>query len=436
LPLTHHDIKFALAHDQLIEEELMATIDEFTSDPIVQMAVQNAKAACAGKEISDIIDNDGLQYVDFVMEGGGVLGIALTGYTYVLEQAGIRFLGIGGTSAGSINALMIAAMGPPAAAKSEKLLSVLAAMPMATFIDGDQDARDFSQAALEKASMMKLLLKGMQVIDNLRDNLGLNPGTKFFDWLKIELEKVGIDTNADLSRRLQTVPRGLRLREERTDTALKPDDMYGKLIMIAADITTETKVEFPRMAELYWTYPDRITPAYFARASMSIPFFFHPFQVDSCPQNAKKWAELAGYHGTLPETVLFIDGGIMSNFPINVFHQPYRVPASPTFGAKIGQDRAQAAVITKPSQLLGAIFDAARHTLDFDFISQNPDYQHLVAMIDTGDHNWLNFSMDDKSKIDLFARGAKKAAEFLQKFDWKKYKQIRRGIAEAFVANR
>lgn len=39
----------------------------------------------------------------WVMEGGSVLGIALTGYTYVLQQAGIRFLGIGGTSAGSIN---------------------------------------------------------------------------------------------------------------------------------------------------------------------------------------------------------------------------------------------------------------------------------------------------------------------------------------------
>ena len=57
-------------------------------------------------------------------------------------------------------------------------------------------------------------------------------------------------------------------------------------------------------------------------------------------------------------------------------------------------------------------------------------------MIDTGDHNWLNFNMDDKSKIDLFARGAKKAAEFLQEFNWEKYKQIRKGIAEAFLANR
>ena len=50
----------------------------------------------------------GNQYVDLVMEGGGVLGIALVGYTYVLEQAGLRFLGIAGTSAGAINAAYFA----------------------------------------------------------------------------------------------------------------------------------------------------------------------------------------------------------------------------------------------------------------------------------------------------------------------------------------
>jgi Predicted esterase of the alpha-beta hydrolase superfamily len=55
-----------------------------------------------------------------------MLGIALVGYTWALEQAGIRFLGIGGTSAGSINALLVAALGSPAEAKSPKLLSQLA----------------------------------------------------------------------------------------------------------------------------------------------------------------------------------------------------------------------------------------------------------------------------------------------------------------------
>src|SRR5918992_157339 len=121
----------------------MASVQDFTQHPKVIQAVQKVTEACRGREISDIIDKDGRQYVDLVMEGGGVLGISLTGYTYILEQAGIRFLGIGGTSAGSINALMIAALGKPADAKSEKLLNVLARIPMGSFIDGDSDARDF-----------------------------------------------------------------------------------------------------------------------------------------------------------------------------------------------------------------------------------------------------------------------------------------------------
>jgi NTE family protein len=125
----------------------------------------------------------------------------------------------------------------------------------------------------------------------------------------------------------------------------------------------------------------------------------------------------------------------MSNFPINLFHQPYRVPLAPTFGAKIGLDRAKPVEIVKPVELLGAVFDAARHTLDFEFVAQNPDYRQLVTMIDTGDHNWLDFNISDDSKVDLFACGARAAANFLCGFDWQNYKKIRAGIATAFLAS-
>ena len=80
-------------------------VSDFVEDQRVLVLMDTLKAACKGKKFSDIIDSDGHQYVDLVMEGGGVLGIALVGYTYVLEQMGIRFLGIGGTSAGAINVM-------------------------------------------------------------------------------------------------------------------------------------------------------------------------------------------------------------------------------------------------------------------------------------------------------------------------------------------
>lgn len=413
----------------------MATAQDYITHPYVLKALQTVKSDCRSKEYSDIIDAGDHQYVDLVMEGGGVLGIALTGYTYVLEQAGIRFLGVGGTSAGSINALMIAALGPPGQAKSERLLDVLSRMPMETFIDGDSDAKDFSQAVLDKAGMVKLIWKASQIIDNLKEDLGLNPGDAFLHWLTAELQRVGIKTTAELLTQLRTVSPGLKLRPTRTDTKLSEKDKGGDLVMIAADITTETKVEFPRMAGLYWCNPEPVNPAYFARASMSIPFFFHPFTVNECSPNRTLWKDLAGYEGTPPQHVMFMDGGIMSNFPINVFHQPYRIPTAPTFGAKIGIEGTEPTEITKPSQLLGAVFDAARHTLDDDFIKANPDYKHLVKMIDTGSHHWLNFTMSHGDKVDLFARGANAAAEFLCAFDWPKYKAIRKGLAEAFQAS-
>ena len=132
----------------------------------------------------------------------------------------------------------------------------------------------------------------------------------------------------------------------------------------------------------------------------------------------------------------FIDGGIMSNFPINLFHTPDRVPAAPTFGAKIGIDRSKPLAIATPAQLVGAIFDAARHTLDYDFIIRHPDYHHLVKMIDTGSHNWLDFAMAEEAKVDLFATGAEAAADFLCGFDWPAYKKLREDLAAAVRKSR
>ena len=92
------------------------------------------------KPISDVVDEHQNQYIDIVFEGGGVFGIALVGYTYALEQAGIRFLNMAGTSAGAINALLLAALGKPNEIKSDKMLEILAEMPMKEFVDGGKTA--------------------------------------------------------------------------------------------------------------------------------------------------------------------------------------------------------------------------------------------------------------------------------------------------------
>jgi NTE family protein len=356
-----------------------------------------------------------------------VLGIALVGYTYALESVGIRFLGLGGTSAGAINTLLIAALDSPDRKKSEKTLKALSELKMMEFVDGDGDAKDFVEAMVKGAGIPKMMWKGMQVIDNLNEDLGLNPGDKFEKWMEDLLDKSEVRSLKDLESIME--PPDLHTREGKPLTRKQAGSF---LALVAAEVSTETKVVFPGMADLFWARPKTVNPARFVRGSMSIPYFFHPLRIKGIPQGEaarKKWADKAGYGGTLPTEGVFVDGGIMSNFPIDIFHGK-GVPLAPTFGAKLGVDRTSPKHIEKPLSLLGAVFNSARHCADYDFLIKNKEYQKLVAFIPTGDHHWLNFFLEDGAKIDLFARGVKTAVDFLIGFDWQGYKDIRRKISQ------
>ncbi|MDQ3864758.1 MAG: patatin-like phospholipase family protein [Actinomycetota bacterium] len=404
--------------------------EEFTQASEVQELLGHLRSTCEGKQFSDVIDDQGYQYVDLVMEGGGVLGVALVGYTFVLEEMGLRFLRVGGTSAGSINALLVAGLGTPQERKSEKIVKELANVDFWSFVDGGRAARAFVQTLVRHPSLLGLGFRSLWVFRTVFKQLGLNPGEAFYDWLSGLLSSNGIRTTRDLKERMAQLPPSLRTRDGEDLTP-------PHLALVAADISTQTKVEFPNMAPLYWSDSDSVNPALYVRASMSIPGFFYPLRVASVPQGPEarqRWTDLASYEDDPPETVTFVDGGIMSNFPIDLFHLPDKIPVAPTFGAKLGPDERKVAEINSPQRLGAAVFGAASHTLDYDFIKRNPDYRKLVAYIDTGqEHGWLDFDMSDKDKIDLFVRGARKAAEFLTTFDWEGYKELRRFKTEFYA---
>ncbi len=406
-------------------------IKQFTENKNVVKLLTDLKAdGVHEKQFSDVVDEAGNQYVEMVMEGGGVLGVALIGYNYVLEQMGLRFFSLAGTSAGSINSLLLAGMGDVSQPKAEKLVKVLASKKLIEFVDGDKDVKDFVDAIVAKAKISKLLWKGWQVIDDIRDNIGLSPGDDFLNWLTGILKKNKISTTKDLEEKFAKVPDGLKIREnvDRTIDGLKP-----RFAVIASDLTTGTKVEFPRMRALYWDDVDDVNPAIYVRASMSVPYFFHPLVLRNLPQGenaAKNWEMLAKFRGTPPPEAYFVDGGIMSNFPIDVFHNKAAVPRMPTFGVRLGYDRDSSNKVTNAFNLFGAMFNSIRHLHDYDFILRNPDYKMLVQSIDIGDHDWLNFGIDDKAKIDLFVRGAEAAAKFVRKFNWEKYKNVRQIVKD------
>lgn len=401
-------------------------ITDFTAHPDVARLIDGMKTDQVDqKQYSDIIDSSGNQYVELVQEGGGVLGVALVGYTYVLEQMGLRFFSLAGTSAGSINTMLLVGQGDISKPKSERVIEILVNKNLYDFVDGNNDSKEFINALVEKVKRVKLIWKGWQVIDEIYDDLGLNPGNDFLNWLSDFLKSFGINNLADLNNTFRIIPPDLMVREgiSRTMNGLEP-----KFAIIATDLTTETKVEFPRMANLYWSNPEMENPAKYVRASMSVPYFFSPMRVDNIPQGSeakRNWEEIASFMGVLPKESFLVDGGLLSNFPIDVFHKQNSIPRLPTFGVRLGDNRNNINKIKNPASLFGAMFNSLRHLHDYDFILKNPDYRLLIEKIDIGNHDWLNFGITDDAKLDLFKRGAEAAERFLRKFDWAEYKKIR-----------
>ena len=402
-----------------------------TKDPgILKISDEINKKAAEGRYlVSDVIWRDSgreYQFVDLVMEGGGTLGIALVGYIHALEQAGIRFLGMGGSSVGAIVALLAYSCGERTEAKGEKLASIIGGMNLGEMVDGNFFARKLSELLGQNDAplrAMRIVFNGLLTLPGIFKKLGLNPGDKLYEWLSDALAENGIHNLADLNKLIKVLPKELIHRE----TGKLITDYDTNLKIVVADITTSTKVVFPDMAAMYWHEPDRINPACFARASASIPVFFQPFTVDGISrliESGDKWERLGSFTGTLPDKVSFSDGGLLSNFPIDLFKRP-GVPRAPTLGARLGNKRRTAKDVDTIGQYARRLFDALRHYADYDFIFKNPLYKQLITHINTDEYHWLDFNMSREDKLGLFREGVVAGYNFLETFDWEQYKTLR-----------
>ncbi|QRN97462.1 patatin-like phospholipase family protein [Archangium violaceum] len=428
----------------------------------VNEKLRQLRAECEGKRFSDIVDDEGHPYVDLVMEGGGTLGIALLGYIHALESMGIRFLSIGGTSAGSITALLLAAAKQDKRqAKAEELFHMLSELDLPTILDSRFPVSRFIRAVQRRVpkpkqdagwgARVKGRLRSLAVgvsrfqwgvlsCPSILRRLGLNPGERFLERVHKILEAHQVPTAGDLNKRMTALPD--RLLEKKDGQAPKPieipKDKRPRLALVASEVSTGTKVVFPQMARLFWKDAEKVDPSLFVRASMSVPFFFRPLRPEDMPRNDDEWNELVDYDGGTPvDSCTLVDGGIMSNFPISEFHST-AIPRTPTFGVKLGLEKRKRidamsrGLSARPlGQLGAAIFNSARQTLDEDFINKNPDYKKLITTIDTGPHDWLKFDLSADEQVDLFLRGVAAGAIFLKHFDWPKYQEVRKQLERA-----
>lgn len=465
-------------HDAL--DELMTTFTSPDSKKLYDKLI-----------VSDTLDENNNQYVNLVQEGGGVLGIALVGYTFILEEVGIRFMRLAGTSAGAINTSIMAAIEEKETKKSRKVLGYLCGKNLFEFVDGHPFTKRVIGNFITNKGFFKkirnglkgtaILLAGLLALDVVSLGLqahipafsvvgrisfvltgitllacfigfsyirrliqrfkgcgfGINPGNNFHNWIKEILEDNNVFTVADLQNKATRLPKGLKLRDgKQGKDALK--NLNPDVTLITSDIITENKIEFPKMWDLFTDdmRDKALHPADFVRASMSIPIFFESHIISNIPKHnprvAEKWkTHLSIEPANIPDAVRFVDGGILSNFPINVFYNPeVRTPRLPTFGIDLDDAAEQTKATTAFSfgAYLGKLFNTVRYYYDKDFLLKNHLYRKGIGTIKVSDFNWLNFGLSDAEKMQLFARGAQAAKDFLINFKWAEYKAEREKV--------
>ena len=314
---------------------------------------------------------------DLVLEGGGVKGIGLVGAVSVLEEAGYSVQRVAGTSAGAIVGALVAA-GTPAA----RLAEIMAGLDWRRFQD---------RTLVDRIPVIGQAL-------SLAFDKGLYEGRYLHQWLTEQLAERGVRTFGDLEI----------TQEQDPGSALPPQKRY-RLAVIVSDVTCGLMRTFPADYDRYGLAAGDVPVADAARASASIPFFFEPVTLDDVQARRK---------------VLLVDGGMLSNFPVEVFdRRDGRPPRWPTFGIKLsaqGPATPPGCEVRGPASLGLALLKTLIGHTDRAHLN-DPDVVERTIFVDTDGVQATDFDLDRATADLLYQNGRTAARKFLDTWDWDAY---------------
>ncbi len=321
---------------------------------------------------------------DLVLSGGGVKGIGLVGAVVALMDGGYRAQRVSGTSAGSIVGAIVAAasMGDQLGPEEVKELAL------------QLDYHKFTDPGI--VERLPVLGPSLAVLRGT----GIYKGDYAHDWVRSQLKNLGVRTFGDLAI---------------DDDSLPAEQRY-KLVVTVADVTTGQLVRLPwDYGRVYGLDPDEQFVADAVRASMSIPFYFRPVTLTSS----------TGLTSTL------VDGGILSNFPIDSLDRTDRRPPRwPSFGVTVlpnlpeGNDKVIPALapirLLGPPHLLESVITTVLVGRDQAYLSQ-PWVSARTIRVDSTDVGFLDFDISDDEIEALYMKGYAAAQKFLSGWDWDAY---------------
>ncbi|HEU4354848.1 MAG TPA: patatin-like phospholipase family protein [Actinomycetota bacterium] len=317
-------------------------------------------------------------HADLVLEGGGVKGIGLVGAYATLQDRGYQIHRIAGTSAGAIVGALIAADISPV-----ELENVMRTIDYGRFED--------------KGFIDHLGLVGKGA--SLLFERGIYEGNYLLTWLTEQLAGLGVRTFADL-------------RVDDPGTSLPPERAY-RLVVMASDVTRGRLVRLPWDYPQYGLEPDEQSVAEAVRASMSIPFFYEPLRFKAAAAEGRQ------------EVSYLVDGGMLSNFPIDVFDRTDgQPPRWPTFGIKLS---AQPDAALRQKYEVHGTFSLALAMLGTmtGFHDQihvdDPATLARTMFVETYGVRATDFDIDEGMQDMLFRSGVKAATGFLEGWNFEDY---------------
>ncbi|USK73387.1 patatin-like phospholipase family protein [Peribacillus frigoritolerans] len=291
--------------------------------------------------------------IDGVFSGGGIKGYGLVGALQELEEKGFVFHRTAGTSAGSIIAAFVAA--GYTGKEMEKF-----------FLDIDLSGLLDKRRGLLPIPFAKWLL--------LYWKLGLYKGNALEAWVASKLAERNVVTFKDVR------PKSLRI--------ITSDISNGKLVVLPDDLPN------------YGIDPSAFPVAKAVRMSCSIPYFFEPVKL-----NVGK------------SKFLFVDGGVLSNFPMWLFNSDHVRKERPVIGLRLSVDE-----IWKPHEvdnaveLFSALFKTMKDAHDARYISKK--HVHNIVFIPMKGISAMDFNLDDGKKGELINKGRQCTKEFLKKWTY------------------
>jgi NTE family protein len=319
--------------------------------------------------------------VDLVLSGGGVKFIGLVGAIVALMDAGYSIKRVSGVSAGSVVASILAAASNNGGLRGEEMKELAFSVPLHKWRDaGPVPYLGAAWGLVRETSMYR--------------------GDAAYDWIRSELKNLGVSHFGDLAF------------DE--DHLLEGRDY--KLVVTVADVTAAQLVRFPwDYTRLYGLDPDEQLVADAVRASMAIPFFYRPVKLSAAD----------GATSTL------VDGGVLSNFPIDTFDRPDgRPPRWPTFGIT---------VLPRPTEGIGAVMPALKPLRFFEQTAllesllttmlAGHDQTHLsqpwvsarAITVESNNVGVLDFDIPRSRLEELYDNGYASTQDFLSTWDWLAY---------------